>query len=190
MLWLAYAVGGVGVLVEWRAYLLHCGNAFRKWSAIGAVLWSGMYLLLGAWTAALTMGSTALRTLFSGWLEHHRYKHHAAFGFVLLFVLLTALSWQGWVSLLPAFAVINTTLALFYLDNRSMRIVLLASSAAWIANDIIWQAWPALLAESVAVGLNLRTIRRMDSLNSATPDVSLAESESQRNQCQTENDQT
>ena len=158
MLWLAYAVGGVGVLVEWRAYSLHCGAAFRRWSAAGAVLWSVMYLLLGAWTAALTMGSTALRTLLSGRLERHRYKHLAAFGFMLLFAGLTALSWQGWVSLLPAFAVTNTTLALFYLDNRQMRILLLASSAAWIANDVIWQAWPALLAESVAVVLNLRTI--------------------------------
>lgn len=161
LVWLAYAVGGVGVLVEWRAYLLHCGNAFRRWSAMGAILWSGMYLMLGAWTAALTMGSTALRTLLSGWLEHYHHKHIAAFSFVMLFVMLTALSWQGWISLLPAFAVINTTLALFYLDNRRMRIVLLASSTAWIANDIIWQAWPALLAEVVAVGLNVRTILRM-----------------------------
>ena len=161
MLWLAYTVGGIGVLVEWRAYLLHCGGAFRRWSAAGAVLWAAMYLLLGAWTAALTMGSTALRTLLSGWLDHHRHRHLAALGFVLLFAALTALSWQGAVSLLPAFAVINTTLALFYLDNRRMRILLLASSAAWIANDLYWQAWPALLAESVAVGLNLRTIARL-----------------------------
>ena len=74
---------------------------------------------------------------------------------------LTAASWQGRVSLLPAFAVINTTLALFYLDNRRMRMALLASSTAWIANDVYWQAWPALVAESVAVGLNVRTIGRM-----------------------------
>jgi hypothetical protein len=42
-----------------------------------------------------------------------------------------------------------------------MRIALLASSAAWIANDIYWQAWPALLAESVAAMLNVRTIRQI-----------------------------
>lgn len=161
MLWLAYLIGVMGVLVEWRSYRLHCSSAFRRWSAIGAVLWSAMYVLLGAWTAALTMGSTALRTLVSGRLEHHHHKHIAAFGFVLLFVLLTTASWQGKVSLLPAFAVVNTTLALFYLDNRRMRIALLASSAAWIANDVYWQAWPALLAESVAVGLNVQTIRQI-----------------------------
>lgn len=147
--------------MEWRAYLLYCGTAFRKWSAAGAILWSAMYALLGAWTAALTMGSTALRTWLSGWLETHHHKHLAAIGFLLLFAGLTAISWQGPVSLLPAFAVINTTLALFYLDNRRMRIALLASSIAWIANDILWQAWPALLAETVAAGLNVRTIRRM-----------------------------
>lgn len=161
MLWLAYAVGGLGVLVEWRAYLLHCGNAFRRWSAAGAVLWSVMYVLLGAWTAALTMGATALRTLVSDRLIQERHKHFAATGFVLVFALTAWISWQGWVSLLPAFAVINATLALFYLGNRRMRMLLLASSASWIANDIIWQAWPALLAESVAVVLNVRTIMRM-----------------------------
>lgn len=159
--WFAYAVGVVGIAVEWRAYLLHCGRGFRRWSAVGALAWATQYLLLGAWTAALTMASTALRTLLSDRLEQNRHKHFAATGFVLLFAGMTAWSWQGGVSLLPAFAVINTTLALFYLGNRAMRVALLASAAAWIANDVVWQAWPALLAESVAVGLNLRTIRRM-----------------------------
>jgi hypothetical protein len=93
---LAYAVGSIGVLVEWRAYSLHCDQAFRRW-----------------------------------------------------------------VSLLPAFAVSNTTLALFYLDKHSMRIAMLASSLAWLANDVYWQAWPALLAESVAMLINLRTIRQL-----------------------------
>ena len=158
---LAYAIGGIGILVEWKSYLLHCGKAFRRWSAAGAILWAVQYLLLGATTAALTIGSTALRTYFSGWLEQYHYRRLAAFGFALVFVMLTVVTWQGLVSLLPAFAVINTTLALFYLDNRKMRIAFLASSAAWISNDVYWQAWPALIAESVAVLLNMRTIRGM-----------------------------
>ena len=158
---LAYAIGGIGMLVEWQSYRLQCGKSFRRWSAAGALFWATQYLLLGATTAALTMGSTALRTYFSGWLEQNPYRHLAAGIFVLLFVILTAATWQGLVSLLPAFAVINTTLALFYLDNRNMRIACLASSLAWIANDVCWQAWPAFIAESVAVLLNMRTIRRM-----------------------------
>lgn len=159
--WIAYAVGGISVLVEWRAYLLQCGAAFRKWSAAGAILWAVMYALLGAWTAMLNMGSTALRTWLSVGLMTHHHKHLTAAGFVLLFIGLTVVSWQGLLSLLPAFAVINSTLALFYFDNRRMRIILLASSVAWIANDILWHAWPALLAEVVAVGLNVRTIRQL-----------------------------
>ncbi|WP_026601421.1 YgjV family protein [Methylomonas sp. 11b] len=158
---LAYLIGGIGILVEWRAYCLPDGLAFRRWSAAGAVLWAVQYLLLDAWTAGLTMASTALRTLLSNRLEKGFYRHWAAAGFVALFSGLTAFSWQGPVSLLPAFAVINTTLALFYLDNRRMRVVLLASSVAWISNDYIWQAWPAFVAETVALGLNLRTIRKL-----------------------------
>lgn len=161
LLWLGYVAGTLGVLVEWRAYVLSCDQDFRRWSAMGAVLWALMYGALGAWTAAVTMGSTALRTLFSARALSRLHRHVAASAFTVLFVGLTAVSWQGTVSLLPALAVINTTWALFYLDNHRMRVVLLASSAAWITNDIIWQAWPALLAESVAALLNIRTLRRL-----------------------------
>lgn len=162
LFWLAYFIGAIGIIVEWRSYVLYDANAFRRWSAAGAVLWGFMYLLLGAWTAALTMSCTAARTLVSGLLTSTARKHFFASLFVSIFVLMTLFSWQGPVSLLPGFAVINTTLALFYLENRAMRIVILASSVAWIINDIIWQAWPALLAEAVAILLNLRTITRMD----------------------------
>ena len=158
---LAYAIGGVGILVEWRSYCLACEKDFRRWSAIGAVLWATQYFLLEAWTAALTMSCTASRTMLSGHVETGLYKHFASIGFILLFAGLTFLSWQGQVSFLPAFAVANTTLALFYLGNRNMRIAMLGSSIAWIANDLYWQAWPALLAESVAMVINLHTIRRL-----------------------------
>jgi hypothetical protein len=161
---LAYVIGAIGIAVEWRSYVLYDASAFRRWSAAGAVLWGFMYLLLGAWTAALTMTCTAARTLVSGLLTSPSRKHLFAALFITAFVLMTIISWQGPVSLLPAFAVINTTVALFYLENRSMRVLMLASSVAWIINDMIWQAWPALLAESVAVLLNLRTISRMKTL--------------------------
>lgn len=159
--YLAYAVGGCGVLVEWRAYRMRSGVAFRRWSALGAVMWAAQYFfLLGAWTAGLTMAVTSLRTLLSAWLANSAYRHWAAAVFVSIFAGLTVGSWQGVQSLLPAFAVINTTLALFYLDNRAMRIALLASSLAWIGNDWYWQAWPALLAETVAMAINGHTIRK------------------------------
>jgi hypothetical protein len=159
--WLGYLFGAIGILLEWRAYWLHSGSSFRRWSAAGAVFWAAQYFLLGAKTAALTMACTALRTLSSEGLASSRYRHFAALAFSALFTLLTIFSWQGTVSLLPAFAVLNTSLALFYLDNRGMRLALLASSLAWMVNDVLWQAWPALLAETVAVLINLRTIRQM-----------------------------
>lgn len=157
----AYFLGGLGVIVEWRSYSLPAGSAFRRWSAAAALLWAGQYLLLTAWTAGLTMAGTSLRTLLSTRNTGTTGRHLAAGACLLLFAGLTALSWQGAMSLLPAFAVCNTTLALFYLGNRRMRIALLASSLAWLGNDLYWQAWPALLAESVAVLINLRTIRQL-----------------------------
>lgn len=158
---LAYVIGGVGILVEWRAYYLQSSREFRRWSAMGALLWALQYFLLGAWTAGLNMAVTALRTTLSGLPQKKLFKHGGAFGFIAIFAALTHLSWQGYISLLPAFAVTNTTLALYYFNNRNMRIALLASSLAWIINDVYWQAWPALIAESVAICINIRTIRKL-----------------------------
>ena len=158
-----YAVGLIAVGAEWWAYHLHCGTQFRRWSAIAALMWAMQYLCLGAISAAVNMAITAFRTLLSGTLEKTGHKNFAASVFCLLFAGLTAVSWQNWSSLLPAFAVINTTLAQFYLGNRAMRITLLFSSLAWISNDLIWQAWPALLAETVAILINLRSIATMTS---------------------------
>ena len=158
-----YAIGLIAVIAEWWSYHLHCGIKFRRWSAIAALLWALQYLCLGAITAAVNMALTALRTLLSGVLEHSAQKNFAVLVFCFIFALLTAVCWQDWSSLLPAFAVINTTLAQFYLGNRAMRLTLLFSSLAWISNDLIWQAWPALVAETVAILINLRSIARMNS---------------------------
>lgn len=159
--WLVYALGGAAIAAEWWSYAFQCGLRFRRWSALAALLWAAQYYGLGAETAALNMGMTAVRTLLSVQLERQAIRLLAACGFCLLFIVLTAASWQGWISLLPALAVINTTLALFYLHNLRMRQALLLSSLAWIGNDIFWQAWPALLAESVAMLINGRSIARM-----------------------------
>lgn len=158
---LAYLVGALGISVEWWAYYCESGRSFRFWSALAALLWAVQYGLLEAWTAGLTMASTAVRTCLSGTLLTEKYKGFISWVFLLGFAILTFYSWQGPVSLLPAFAVCNTTVALFHFNNRSMRIALLASSLAWIVNDWFWQAWPALLAEAVAMLINSYTIRKL-----------------------------
>lgn len=158
---IAYSIGTLGVVAECYAYSLHDGQRFRRWSGASALLWAAMYFGLDAMTAAVTMGSTALRTLWSNQPQQGAARGWAVFFFLSLFAGLTAVSWQGTVSLLPAFAVMNTTLALFYLGNIEMRWVLLLSSVAWIWNDVLWNAWPALVAESFAALISLQTLYRL-----------------------------
>jgi hypothetical protein len=89
----AYILGCIGILIEWKAYTVHCGRAFRVWTGLGALFWAGMYGGLGAWTASLTMGTTGIRSLCS--MENGRYRHLAAVFFVALFSGLTVQSWLG-----------------------------------------------------------------------------------------------
>lgn len=152
----AYLIGLVGACAEWRAYLQTDDAELRRWSACGALLWTAMYLLLGAYTAAVMMFLTAARTLVSGY--HAARKWWVFSLFVALFLLLLIFSWQGTKSLLPAFAAVNTTIALFYFSGIKLRLLLVLSSIAWISNDLIWHAWPALFAEVIALLLNLSTL--------------------------------
>jgi Bacterial inner membrane protein len=155
--WPAYLFGVIGVVAEWRAYCLVCDRRFRYWSAAGALFWSAQYLGLQAYTAAVLMACTAVRTLLSELLAL-RFRAPGAVLFACVFALLTFWSWQGGISCLPAFAAINTTWALFFLPHYRMRWALALSSLAWMANDVYWQAWPALLAEGVALLINLRVL--------------------------------
>ncbi|MDP5029552.1 YgjV family protein [Paraglaciecola sp.] len=149
-------IGLVAACAEWRAYLQAADVELRRWSALGALLWTLMYLMLSAYTAAVMMFLTAIRTLASGY--HSARKLWVFSVFMAIFLSSLVFSWQGPLSLLPAFSAINTTIALFYFSGVQLRLFLLASSIAWMANDLIWQAWPALLAEAIALLLNLKTI--------------------------------
>lgn len=171
MTWLACAFGAAGIFAEWVSYARRDAKNFRRWSAAAALLWAGQYAAIGASTAAVTMAATALRTAWSGRDDTPRAKAAGLAAFVALFAGAAAFAWQGPVSLLPLFAVVNTTVALFVLSNVSMRVALLASSAAWIANDVIWGAWPALVAEIVAVAISLRTIAGLRAAARSAPTI-------------------
>jgi Bacterial inner membrane protein len=75
--------------------------------------------------------------------------------------MLAVAGWDGWISLLPLAAAINSTAALFYAKNREMRIRLLGSSLLWIGTGLYWHSWPIMLTEVIAISINLRTILRL-----------------------------
>ncbi len=153
------------MLLEWRAYATTKHQLFLGISAFSACLWGMMYVVLNAYTAAITITLTALRTLCAIYFTKPQHQHTLSALFIALFTYMTFLSWQGPISLLPAFAVINTTVALFYLKDQQTRMLLIISSLAWLANDIYWQAWPAFIAEFVSLIININTILKLKNHN-------------------------
>jgi hypothetical protein len=83
----------------------------------------------------------------------------------LVFVLINlGLGWwlfQGWLSLLPIAASCLGTLALFLLQGLSMRLLMLAGTLCWVANNLIVGSIGGTLLELVVAAVNGLTIWRL-----------------------------
>lgn len=124
--------------VECLAYVLHFGLLGQP-TAVASSLVS-----LGRSAASMRSRSPWLALLFVG--------------------LNLALGWwlfAGWLSLLPLAASCLGTLALFLLQGLRMRLVMLAGTLCWVANNVIVGSIGGTLLELVVVGVNALTIWRL-----------------------------
>jgi len=75
-----------------------------------------------------------------------------------------ALGWwlfQGWLSLLPIIASCIGTVALFFLQGAPMRLLMLAGTGCWIANNILAGSIGGTLLELTVAGVNGWTLWRL-----------------------------
>lgn len=83
----------------------------------------------------------------------------------LLFVALNiALGWwlaQGWAALLPLLASCLGSIALFTLQGLRMRLLMLAGTLCWVANNLIVGSMGGTLLELTVAGVNCWTLWRL-----------------------------
>lgn len=159
--WLAQALGVIAALIGLSAYLYQREGAFKRQIGFGSWVWGVHLGLLGAGSAMYTQFAIGTRSWCSIGPHSSRYQHGLFWISSAVFCALAVIGWDGWVSLLPLAAAINSTAAMVYGDNRQMRIRLLLSSALWISTGLYWNSWPMVVTELIAVTLNLRTILRL-----------------------------
>ncbi len=159
--WLVQLLGVAAALVGVSSYLQARDTVFKLQVGLSSWIWGAHLGLLGAGSAMFTQFAIGTRSWCSIGKRSARYRHGLFWISTAAFTLLAWLGWDGWISLPPLAAAINSTAALVYADNRMMRIRLLISSALWIGTGLYWQSWSMVLTEFVAVVLNLRTILRL-----------------------------
>lgn len=111
-------------------------DRLRQLSIVGAALWGGHWMLIGAFTAAVITGVALARHIAAYALRHHgvELRDRMAIGFSLLGVVLGVVTWQGPVSLLPITASLASTWAAFRLSGIRLRLGHQGVNTLWLAN--------------------------------------------------------
>ncbi len=158
---------GICALALNVAALVHpCERSLRLQSGLAGVAWALNNLLLGAHTAAalslVSAGRTATSAVTLSAREDTRGVVFAAF--LALTLVIGALTWDGWASALMVAASVLSTVAVFYLRGRALRLAMLQVSALWMYNAWVYDSWEQLAANALTAAAALvgaqRVLRR------------------------------
>lgn len=145
--------GILGFVFGSGAFLLKRRHQLLTVASFGSLMWSVHFYLLGAYTASFTNVAVAVRSLVASKIENPHAKHLLFGVAILVFSGITIYSWQGYISLLPFIAVVNSTFAYAYLNNIHMRWAVYLGSTLWIINSVYWGSWFNVGAEVVRLVL-------------------------------------
>lgn len=128
---------------------------------IAALLYAVHFYLLGAITgAALNATGAARNYAFTRHSDKRSWWLPGAF--IAVFCLVTALTWQGPLSLLPLGGMISGTLAFWQRTPNHIRLIALISPPLWFTYNFISGSYPGMLVETIMFGSNLIGIYRFD----------------------------
>jgi hypothetical protein len=163
LLWI-HATGVCALALNVIALAHTCERALRIQSGMAGAIWALNNLLLGAHTAAALNLVSAGRTATSAvTLSARAGIRRAVFvGFLALTVLIGALTWHGWPSVLMVLASVLSTFAVFYLRGRALRLAMLLVSALWMYNAWLYDSWEQMAANLLTAAAALIGARRAE----------------------------
>ena len=159
--WFTPALGSLACLVSLTACVQKVDKRLKLTVLLAMCLWAPYYWLKGGTSGfafALLIGVRQVLALNT----HRLSPRMQRASLVALVVAMTAtvwLTWEGWTSLLPWFATVNSTYAYLKFQGVRLRLQIVAGDAAWAVYAIAMTAWPHLVFMLVAIGLNLWTDR-------------------------------
>jgi len=128
-------------------------QTLRRASSAAAVLWAVNNLLLGATSAAALSALSATRTTTADFVrcsaEHVRLW--ACTAFILVALTASALTWQGWPTMLTATASVIVSFAVFYLSGARLRFAMLLGAVLWSYNAWLVHSPEQIMGNSLGI---------------------------------------
>jgi len=133
---LVHATGIAALGLSVRSTLHLCDRRLHRGHILAGILWALNNFLLGATTGAALSCVSVARTgtaslVYKG---DNRIRIGACALFMLISLATAALTWRGWLTVLPVAASILVTYAAFFLSGARLRFALLISALLWTQN--------------------------------------------------------
>ena len=147
---LIHLTGVCALVLNVLAIVKTCERRLRLHSGMAGLVWALNNLLLGAHSAAALSLVSAGRTASSAaTLQGGEKRRRLAFvGFAVLTVVVAALTWHGWLSVILVTASLLSTYAMFYMRGPALRGVLLLVSMLWMLNAWTYGSWEQVAANA------------------------------------------
>ena len=147
------AIGFAGVALFVVSYQIRSNRALFLCQLTGCIVFCVQFSLMGAYTGAISLLVNILRNLLL--LKSDDWKWARSRGTLALILLMlgvmTALTWAGWISLLPFLSVAVTSVG-YWTDNaQKIRLSQLVGSPCTLTYDVLVRSWGGAISEAITI---------------------------------------
>ena len=161
MIWLAQAIGLLGFAAHLLSFQQSRRGRLLVLYVVGAIFWTIHFILLGFYTAAAMNAIAALRS-YVFYKYKKRDNNLLVYIFMAVLVVVTAFTWQGYISLLPLIASLISTYASWAESAQKIRWLTLPAPIAWFTHNIQVGSIGAVADTTVFVSILIGLFRHKD----------------------------
>ncbi len=148
---LSQILAGTAIIFDFISFQLKKRTHIVLCLSMSVIFIAAHFLLLEKWTAAILMGVAAIRYIVSYFTTSIK----TMMLFVLISVISSALTFQGYLSILSCIGAVFQTIATFNSDDRKLRLLMIVGTSFWITHNVFADSPVAVLMESLFLGSNL-----------------------------------
>ena len=147
------AIGFVGVAFFIASYQMRSNRALFLFQLIGCLVFTAQFLIIGAYTGALSLMINVLRNVLLLKINDWKWVKSKITLSVILCLLfaVTAYTWAGWISLLPLLSVGISSIGYWTNNAQKIRLSQLCASPWTLVYDAIIGSWGGAANEAVAL---------------------------------------
>ena len=146
-------IGFVAVLFFIFSYQLRSNRMLFLCQLLGCSIFCLQFCLMGAYTGAVSLLVNILRNLLLLKIDQWDWVKSKVTmsGILLLLAVMTILTWDGWISLLPLVSVGVTTVGYWTNNAQKLRLSQFFGSPCTLLYDILIHSWGGVISESITL---------------------------------------